>query len=256
MKKIVDFLINLGLSTAEAKIFTRLTELGQSSMTELAHSLQMNRVTTHFNVQNLIDKGLITHVKQGRSRELTPQPPESLKYLIEQKENHAKRLWEEFNSALPIFKNMVSSTSHPKRLFDVKFYQGINGVRTIYREVLKSDEFRAYVNISSIFEVFPENPQLFSHAASRKNLQMWEIMEDSPISRKYIKTFNPKRYSFKFFSSDWNVSVFDYMIFDGKIAMIAGKKEPNGVLIINDDMYQNAKTLFEMLWNLLPIPSV
>jgi len=252
MKKILDFLINLGLSTAEAKIYTRLTELGQSSMTELAHSLQMNRVTTHFNVQNLIDKGLITHVKQGRSRELTAQSPDSLQYLIEQKDNHVKRLKEEFINTIPLMKKTMPLINKPERHFDVKFFQGKNGVKAIYREVLKSTELRSYVNISNIFEVFPENPQLFPEAVSRKHLKMWEIIEDSLISRNYVKTVDPKRYSYKFFPSDWNISVFDYMIFDGKIAMITGKQEPKGILIVNDDMYKNAKALFEMLWRLLP----
>lgn len=254
MKHIADFLKNLGFSPVEAKIYIRLLELGQSSITELAHSLQMNRVTAHFNIQNLIEKGLITHVKQGRQRELSAQPPETLQYIIEKKERQIRRLEEEFTGILPIMHKLMPSTPHTHRNFDVKFFQGENGVRAIYREVLKSHELRSYVNISSIFEVFPENPQLFPEAVSRRHLKMWEIIEDSSRSREYIKTVDPKRYFYKFFPSDWNVSVFDYMIFEGKIAMIAGKQELNGILIVNDDMYQNAKALFEMLWNLLPSP--
>lgn len=255
MKKITDFLQNLGLSTAEAKIYLKLLELGQTSITQLAHSLQMNRVTAHFNIRNLIDRGLVTHVKQGRCRELTAQPPDTLSYLIEQKERQIKDLREQFDSSLPDLQHLMPTGNHLKRQPDVKFYEGEAGVRAIYREVLKSHELRSYVNISSIFEVFPENPQLFPKAVSREHLKMWEIIEKSPQSQEYIKKVNPKRYSYKFFPSDWNISIFDYMIFEGNIAMITGKPEPNGILIVNDDMFQNAKALFEMLWNLLPWPN-
>lgn len=255
MKKLTDFLQKLGLSTAETKIYLKLLELGQISITQLAHSLQMNRVTVHFNIQNLIDKGLVTHLKQGRSRELTAQPPDTLSYLIEQKEKQIRELREQFDSSLPALVHLMPAGDNLKRQLDVKFYEGEAGVRAIYREVLKSHELRSYVNISSIFEVFPENPQLFPEAVSREHLQMWEIIEDSPKSQEYIKKVNPNRYSYKFFPSDWNISVFDYMIFEGNIAMITGKPEPNGILIVNDDMYQNAKALFEMLWNLLPSPN-
>lgn len=254
MKHIADFLQDLGLSPVEAKIYIRLLELGKSSITELSHSLQMNRITVHFNIKNLIERGLITHIKHGRLRELTPQPPSTLQYLIEQKQTRVKMLREEFASALPLMDKLIPTKGQSDNKLDVKFFQGKNGVRAIYREVLKSKEIRAYVNISKIFEAFPENSQLFPDAQIHKSATLWEILEDSPRSREYIKTFDPKRYFYKFFPSKWNVSVFDYLIFDGQIAMISGKEELDGIIIQSDNMYQNAKVIFEMLWSLLPKP--
>jgi sugar-specific transcriptional regulator TrmB len=255
MKKVYDFLKDLGLSEAETKIYVRLLELGQCSITELAHNLVMNRITVHFNVQNLINMGLITHVKQGRSRELTAQPPETLQYLIEQKQTQVKRLQEQYQSSLSMMTGLMPSGNKPHSKFDVKFFQGINGVRAIYKDVLKANEACAYVKVSSIGSLFPENIALFSDV-NHRNLSLKEIIEDSPSSREYVKTMDPTRYAYKFFPSDWNISVFDYIIFGGKIAMIAGAQDPNGIIIINDDLYQNAKVLFEMLWNLLPTPKI
>lgn len=254
MKQIDDFLKHLGLSEAESKIYARLLEIGQSSITELAHSLSMNRVTAHFNIQSLIDKGLITHVKLGRLREITAQPPQVLQYLVEQKEKEAADARGEFNLTLPLLTKSMPTKENSAGKFDVKFYEGKNGVRAIYRELLKSKEIRAYVNISNIFELFPENATLFPDAQVHRSSTLWEILEDSPRSREYIKTFDPKRYSYKFFPSKWHVSVFDYLIFDGQIAMISGKGELDGLIIQNENMFENAKALFEMLWSLLPDP--
>lgn len=256
MKKITDFLKDLGLSDAETKIYFKLLEVDRCSITELAHLLNMNRVTAHFNIQGLIDKGLITHIKQGRSRELHAQPPETLQYLIEQKESKVKKLKEEFATTLPLMTQLRPSKNSSNVDFDAKFFQGLNGVKAIYREVLKSNELRSFVNISTIFDKFPENPSLFPEAISHTHLTMWEIIEDSTRSRDYVKTVDPNRYFYKFFPAEWNVSVFDYMIFDGKIAMIAGREEVNGILIINDEMYQNSKSIFELFWKTLPDPIV
>lgn len=255
MKQIIDFLHNLGLSEAEIKIYVKLLELGRVSITELAHSLGMNRVTAHFNIQNLIDKGLITQVKQGRSRELTAQPPEALKYLIEQKDKKLKSLHEQFDSALPALTNLIPVASEGRNKFDVKFYQGMSGARAIYREVLKTKELRSYVNISSVFTLFPENKRLFHDAMRIKNMILREIIDDSPKSRDDIKNADPTKYFYKFFPSDWQHSdIYDYMIFDGKIAMIAGTKEPNGIIIANAETFRSAVALFELLWRLLPEP--
>ena len=253
MKKVVEFLHNLGLSEAEIKIYVKLLELGRCSVTELAHSLNMNRVTAHFNIQSLIDQGLITHVKEGRSRELTAQPPESLQYLIDQKDKQIKEIHEQFASSLPVLTALMPSVTADHNKFDVKFYQGVTGVRTIYHEVLKAKEIRSYVTVNNIFNSFPENQKLFQQAVRSNDLKMWEIVEDSPTSRADIKNNDPARYFYKFFPPDWKgSSLFDYMIFEGKIAMIAGPQEPSGILIVNEGMYRNSLALFELLWRLLP----
>lgn len=254
MKKVVEFLHNLGLSEAEIRIYVKLLELGRCSVTELAHSLNMNRVTAHFNIQSLIDSGLITHVKQGRSRELTAQPPEALKYLIEQKDKQLSEIHEQFKEALPTLSHLMPIGGSIHNKFDVKFYQGLNGVKVIYDEVLKSSELRAYVKVGGIESILPENLSLFPQVVSRKGIKMWEIVENSPRTREYVKAYDPKLYSYKFFPSAMNQSIFDYLIFDGKISMITGTDELSGIMIINSDIYLNAKSLFDMLWSLLPDP--
>jgi len=256
MKQVDDLLENLGLSEPEIKIYLKLLELGRCSITELAHALSMNRVTAYFNIKNLVDMGLITHMKQGRNRELSAQSPEALKYLIEQKDRHIRHLKEQFDETYPILAGMVpASHTSDQHKFDVKFYQGMAGIRDIYGEALKAKELRSYVNIEKIYEIFPENAKLFRDAVYSRGVSMWEIIEDSVISRKDSAENDPKHYYYKFFPAGWKYSeIFDYMIFEGKIAMIAGENEANGILIINDNMYRNAKALFELLWQLLPEP--
>jgi len=254
MKKIRDFLTNLGLTETEINIYVKLLEVGRCSVSEIARTLEMNRVTAHFTIQGLIDKGLITHVKEGRSRELTAQPPEALQYLIERKDKEIKSLHEQFTGALPLLTGLMPNTAHSDQQFDVKFFHGTNNVRTIYREVLKAKELRSYVNVEKIFAFFPENAASFTEATQKKQLKMWEIIEDSSLTRKDIQMNNPENYHHKFFPNDWRHSdIFDYMIFDGRIAMIAGEKEPSGILVTNDGLYDNAVALFDLLWKLLPV---
>ncbi len=255
MKKIRDFLHNLGLTETEINIYVKLLEVGRCSVSEIARTLDMNRVTAHFTIQGLIDKGLITHVKEGRSRELTAQPPEALQYLIEKKDKAIKSLHDEFTGTLPLLTGLMPNKNQLESNFDVKFYHGATGVRAIYREVLRAKELRSYVNVEKIFAFFPENAESFTAATQKKQLAMWEIIEDSTVTRNDIQLNNPENYHYKFFPKDWKHSnIFDYMIFDGKIAMIAGEKEPSGILVMNDGLFDNAVALFDLLWKLLPYP--
>lgn len=252
MKKIRDFLTQLGLSDAETTIYLKLLELGKCSVSELAHAISMNRVTVHFTVQGLIDKGLITHVKEGRSRELTAQPPDALKYLLDEREKEVTSLHEQFTSALPLLTGLMPQKAISDKQFDVKFYEGIAGVKAIYREIFKTTILRAYANIERITTAVPENLSLFPEANKIKHVEMREIIEDSDKSRQYLKNMGPVNYSYRFFPKSLPNTIFDYLIFDDKIGMVSGEKDLNGIMIINQDLTDNAKALFDMLWNLLP----
>ncbi len=256
MKEIYDLLKNVGLSEVESKIYLKLLELGSVSVTDLSKSMNMNRITVHFNVQNLLDKGLITHVKKGRSRELTVQPPSSLEYLIEQKEKNIAEIKEQFTKTLPLMQNLTPLADKSKSDFDVKFYQGLNGVRAIYREAYKSKNISSYVNIRRLLEVFPESPQQFTDLISHSNIKMREIVDNSEFTKDYVKNMHSENYQYKFFPHEWNLNLFDQMIFDGKIAMVTTSKELNGVIIANQNLYLNSLAIFDTLWNLLSAPKL
>jgi sugar-specific transcriptional regulator TrmB len=256
-KSISDFLLNLGLTKLEAQIYLILLEYGRCSVTDLAHKLNMNRVTLHFNLERIIEMGIVSHVKQGRMKELSAQPPEILEDIIVQKDNQMKLLKQQFQTVLPDLNQIIHSQSVTEQTFDVRYFHGLSGVRAIYKEVLDSKEIRSYVNIAAISSFIPENPSLFPNESHQKNIDMWEIIEDSPQTRSYLKTVDPVRYHYKFFPPSANIiSLYDFMIFEGKIAMISGKDEINGIVVTNESMFINTKTIFELMWNLLPKPQI
>lgn len=257
MRKIHDFLRSLDFSESEASIYEKLLEMRKTSITELARALSMNRVTAHFNIQSLINKGLITQIKKGRSRELTAQSPDSLRYLIEQKQRHLKSLHESFESLQPIMNTLHSTPSRVGNQFNAKFFSGENAVRMVYRDVLNSKEVRSYVNVKNIYEVCPENAQLFSDAVNKKQITMWEIIEDSPASRADVKIQDSSHYFYRFLPSTWNQTLFfDYMIFNERIAIVTvdEQNKPLGVIIKNKNVYEHSKHIFEMIWSILPEP--
>lgn len=251
MKKVNDFLQQLGLSEIEANLYQGLTELGQTTIKDLADHVGIKRITTHFNIERLIEKGLVVQTKNGQKRNILAEKPEKLADLVDQKVNSTLLLKQQFPAVLQDLQAIGQSTGKVADT-QIKYYEGKNGVRSIYQEVVKATELCSYVNISRIAEMFPENPQLFPENVEKGHLHMREIIEDSPISREYIKNTNPARYQYKFFPKQWNISLFDYMIFDGKIAMISGDENLSGIIIVNESLHRNAHVLFEMMWNMLP----
>ncbi|MEI7579647.1 MAG: helix-turn-helix domain-containing protein [bacterium] len=251
---IPTFLKQFGLSEIESKLYLGLLELQETTILELSKYTKLKRTTVHTNIENLIDKGLIIQSKNKLRRSILPETPEKIVMLLEQKKRELNYL----ETKLPHFIKEIEKIKileKPTQQTNIKYYQGINGVRSIYKDVVKTQELRSYVNISKIFEMFPENPQLFPSSAKKGNLKIWkEIVDESSKAMEYIKTFKHHLYQYKFFPKKWNVSLFDYMIYDGNIAIISGYDKVSGVVICNKSSAENAKVIFDMMWDLLPTP--
>lgn len=249
IKKITDYLSELGLTEIEAKVYQGLIETGPTTVMELAEHTGIKRITVHFNIENLIQKGLVVQTIQGARRQIIAEPPERLEYLIDQQFDKAKNLQIKF----PDFIHTIR-TIHPQKSkeVEIKYYEGKESVMHIYDEALKAKEFRAYVNPEELHKVFIHNMDLFIQTHKRrKDMQVWEIMEESPEAQKYIKIMPKERYYYKLIPRGVDLSIIDYMMFDGKVAIVNLEKHTTGILISNENYYHSAKAIYNLVWQML-----
>ena len=102
MKIVQDYLQELGLSEIEAKLYQGLLEKGPSTAMELATHVGLKRITVHFNIESLIQKGLVTESREGARRQIVAEPPERLKYLLDQRFESIKSLRDKFTSIVTV----------------------------------------------------------------------------------------------------------------------------------------------------------
>lgn len=255
MKKVEDYLEQLGLTPVEAKIYQGLLKFGPTTVKDLADHVDLNRVTTHFQVNNLINKGLVVQLKKAARRQVAAEPPERLQYLIEQKEKQTKQLRDDFPDFIKTINSGLPHSKTQDADVEVKYYKGKQGCYLIYDDVLKAKELRTYVNSEKIATLFPEIIKLFNHTHnSRQDMNIWEIMSKSSAfdANKYTQNMAPERYFIKFVPPTMNLSVVDYLIYDGKVAIVNISDNPTGMIIINQDYYENAKAIFNFVWKMLP----
>src|SRR5207302_2396630 len=121
-----------------------------------------------------------------------------------------------------------------------------------------SKELRAYFNIETTIDAFPENGDLFREALkNNETIKMFEILEDSPASKKEVAKFqsnntNRERYFYKFLPEGVSLSAADVLIYDGKVAIISVQKQITGVVLQSTDYYNNSKELFDFIWKVIP----
>lgn len=253
MKKITDFLEQLGLNEVEAVLYEELLRQGSTTVKKLAEAVRINRVTAHFTIENLIKKGLVSQIKQGARRQIAAESPDHLNYFLEEKIKNTQQLKKDFPNFLKKIHNEIPPLKTKAPEVEVKYYKGKHGVQLLYEDVLKANEIRAYVNAMEVAKVFPNNMNQFIHTHhKRKNMYIWEVLNRAPKVEEYTRRMVKDRYFYKFNPPTINLSVVDYLIYDGKVAIVDIREDPTGLIIINKDFYDNAKALFDFVWKMLP----
>lgn len=253
MENIVDYLKQLDLSDAEAKLYLTLLKTGPTSVRDLAQTVDIKRTTTYFYIDQLVEKGLIMKLVRGSKKLVAASEPENLKILVEEKLEKAKEVEKNFpdiinmlNTSLPKENNTIDA--------EIKYYKGKNGVKKIYDEILLANEVRSYVNIEEITNIFPENVPLFNYAFKRNpKMKMFEIVENSSEAKERFKTQKtPENYFYKFLPEDMKLKAQDILLYENTVAIIHFKDQISGVVLRNADLYTNFKLLFDFIWKILP----
>lgn len=253
MIRIIDYLKNIGLSEIEAGIYESLLYLGPSTVKEISQYMGVNRITTHFNVEKLIEKGLVNQIKKGAKRQLFVESPEKLKYIIDEKIKSLYRYKKSFSQIIEQIKKNPSFKFNKSERIEVKYFIGKKEVYQIYKDVLSAMEVRSYVNLEMVYKIFPQNIETFVEGMKKnKKINIWEIVEDSTIARKETKIFaQNKRYHYKI-ASLINLSASDVMIYDGKVVVVNLGKNISGTIFYNEEFYQISKEIFDFVWKTIP----
>jgi sugar-specific transcriptional regulator TrmB len=256
MKKITDYLIQLGLSEIEAELYKGLLEFGPTTVMSLAERVGIKRITAHFNIEALIKKGLVSELKYGARRQIVAESPQRLEYLIEQKEGSLNEIKSKFPDMLGEMKVIMPNAVTDENV-EVKYYEGKRGVKIIYEEALAGKELRSYVNIDIMYNKMPDNSKVFAEALKRnKSIKIYEIIEDSIRSREQTQfqeqNAENQRYFYKFLPKEVKLSAADTLIYDGKVSIINTTNKITGIVINNREYFYNSKELFDFTWRLLP----
>ena len=253
MENVVDYLKQLDLSDAEAKLYLTLLRSGPVTVRDLAQTVDIKRTTAYFYIDQLVEKGLILKLVKGSKKLVAANEPENLTSLVEKKLKIAQEVQKGFPNILKMLNTSLPKENNANDA-ELKYYKGKNGVKKIYEEALRAKQLRSYVNLTEIEKIFPENFSLFDNAfRHNKELEMFEIVENSPLAQERSKNSSQnERYLYKIFPKDVKLSSTDILIYDGAISIINFKGSINGLILHNNELYNNFKLLFDFIWNTLP----
>lgn len=241
----------LGLDIYEARVYLALLEMGPSLVTKISQKAEINRTTSYDILQRLLKYGLIRKASgEDAKQKYSAEPPEKLiKFLEKRKFLYEDRI-DEAKILLPQLKLLYRVKVRPV----IKFFEGVEGVKEIYEETLKSkeeilscinidgwdvDEFRDWGKGYNRRRTQLKIPERILALKTPKGVK-W--LENFPTTLKYTKYRWLPQEKFPIFYSEIN-------IYEDKL-VIALLKKPNliGILIQSQELVNVLKILYELAW--------
>jgi HTH-type transcriptional regulator, sugar sensing transcriptional regulator len=248
MQKNVEFfresLLALGLATKEANVYLALLDIGRGTVTEITRKAGINRTTGYDILDSLASKGLVSISGKEPKQEYAAESPEKiLTYLEQQQATSAKRV-EAAKQFIPQLKSLHNIHSRPK----VRYYEGVEGLKEVYEDTLKSKEdLRSLAQVDEAEGALEGYFPKYYQRRAANNIAIRAIFPNSPGAH-HLKSKDAieKRTSLILPNNEFDLKP-EINVYDNKV-MIASWREKLGIIIESQEIANAVKLLFELAW--------
>lgn len=243
-------LMEIGLQETEVKFYLAALELGQASVRDIAQQAQISRTNAYDVFARLLDQGLVTQVgsDSGKTMLVAAEPPEHLLSMFEERRRRLRAIMPELQSL------HNNSRSKPR----VRFYQGVEGIKTVLNETLscRGKFLRGILSMRDLFQATgrPWMEDLVQRRIAcgvhlrviRSSVNdLGELWPESPEELRELR-FCPDSFVF---------SMTTY-IYDEKVALISSSRENFALTIESPEFAAMQGNLFEALWAASIVPHI
>lgn len=242
----LDNLKKIGLSENEAKVYLALLELGSSTAQQLAQKAELKRPTTYIQLESLMKKGLTTSFEKEVKTLFRAEDPEYLRKVLEREKETEREKEISLEKILPQLGNLYLSAGERPR---VRFFEGIEGLKTIQDEFLKSKEklIKSIANVDDVLDLFPLHPEEYTPRRVQKGIRSKLIYSSS--KGDILKQSDEKMLrESKFISPEKFHFSGDFAVLGNTTAISVHKKRPFGIIIESDEIAKSWEAVFDLLW--------
>lgn len=241
--EIEQALQKFGLEGREARVYFATLKLRQARVTEIAEASSYERTYCYLILKDLEKKGLVNKFEpKGKIATYSAEPPQRLV-------DDAKTKLSELKKIVPSMNIYLSdSINLPK----IQSFQGVEGIRKIYQELIfsKEKEGLGIINPDSAYGVLGESFNRQLKKEIEKGVKIQDLVVDGKSAEMYIATklkfggpkskLLPKGIKFET----------DFLIYGDKVSMISFEDPIHAYLITSVSIANAWRQLHKVLWNL------
>lgn len=228
---------DIGLTQAEIKIYLALLELGTSTAGPILQKTGLQNSVVHMTLHKLIEKGLVSFIKEGKVNHYHPADPKHIIEFINEKKQR-------FEQILP---ELLIKQQTAKETTEMTTFRGIRGMKELLFELLDAGGNEHHTIGSAKESLMLGDEWWVSYHKKRaekgitaklifnESLQFWKAEGKYPNSEiRYTKAgFEP---------------LTETIIRNDKIGILIWTEKPLGILIHNKAAALSYDQFFNVLW--------
>ena len=235
-----SILEDLGLTNAEIKVYVSLLETGSSTAGPVLEKSGLQNSVVHRALHSLIEKGLISFIREGKRRVYQATDPEDFFSFIDDKRKRFEQLLPELKKKQMFAKEKKQAT----------IYHGKRGINDIYNRLLSSGgkEYNTFGGGKRVtYEVMGESWWKNLHAKRIDTRIPARQVFDETI-RKFGEELNKRPIThIRFLSQDFE-QLQETVICGNLVAIVIFTENPYGLLIEDKTVVEGYRKYFELLW--------
>ncbi|QQG45922.1 MAG: hypothetical protein HYY55_02990 [Candidatus Niyogibacteria bacterium] len=236
----------LGFSENEARVYAANLELGSSAVADIARKAGINRTSGYNVLEGLVAKKLVSQSQDRRGRKI--YAAEDPYILVDRLEDDLSKNKKRLEAAKKLLPQLLSIHSLRKDKPQVRYYEGFDGVTSLYEDSLTSSEtILSYSSTHDIKKVLGSYAENYFRRRTEKGIPIRTIIP----TEKY--GLHLKRVGEKFLRTallvpheKFSISPEIY-IYDNKVVFMS-LAEKFGVVIEGREIAEAMKKLYELAW--------
>ncbi len=239
-----ESLRQIGFGDRKIKLYLSLLERGSGTAATLAKAAGIKRTTAYEILDELCQDGLATLSFSGSRKLFAAEPPEGLLAA-------AQRRLSLVDGVMPALKSIYKHAgTRPK----VRFYEGPEGIKTVYAELLHVKEYFYFGSMSSTIDVVGQD-YLEKFVKERVRKRIWSngirIREhETTLPFLLPSDRNYRRIRYLAFADGRKVGdVANLMLYDDrKVSVYSTSKENFAMIIESPELHGILKLVWDCLW--------
>ncbi len=231
-----EILKRIGLTEKEIQIYLVLLKLGGITASKISKETSIDRATCYRYLDLLIKKGLVSYVVENNIKYFKAARPEKILEDLQERTLDYKKLMPE----------LVKITNLPRKETKVEVYEGIQGLKTILKQIIRFREDHLVLGDEGNFaEIMPIFFKQFLRECEKN-----KIKEKVLCSKRVVEEL--KKYDYKY--SETKALPSEYVaptttvICKQSIILFDWNEPYHAVVISNEDMAKAYEKYFDILW--------
>lgn len=236
-----------GLSDNEAKVYLAMLELGPAPVQEIAAKAGINRPTAYAQIEAMKKMGLVSTQTKGKKTLYNPESPEQLKTILDKERVRLDQRNSELEKVLPDLTSLFA-TKDSKPV--VRYFEGVEGIHKMQKEVLKSREkmIRAISSVDDVYASSSDDVKTYQQERLKQKVKTRLIYTSAKGA--FLKESDATKLRESRFVPAEKLSIhFDFTVFDDKVILEIPNGQVGGIIIQHQAVADSFKKLFDFMWS-------